>query len=66
MNYGGTARQQPKPSQQTGVVNAASASGGADSGVGSSRREQHAPDGENAPPTYADAVKGDHKVQTDD
>jgi hypothetical protein len=67
MNYGGTRNQQPKPQQESGVVSTASPPpGGAGAGAGSSSREQHVPGGENAPPTYADAVKGDHKVQTND
>lgn len=67
-NYGGTANQPPKgPQQQSGVVSTASApSGSGPAGPSSSSRQHHVPGGENAPPTYADAVKGDNKVQTDD
>jgi hypothetical protein len=67
MNYGGTGRQQPQGQQQSGVVSNApvASESGAVAGASSSS-EQHVPGGENAPPTYADAVKGDHKVQTRD
>jgi hypothetical protein len=67
MNYGGTARPQPKGQQQSGIISNAPAASesGAVAGASSSS-EQHVPSGENAPPTYADAVKGDHKVQTRD
>lgn len=45
--------QQQQQQQQTGVV-------AADEGQGSSNGQTR------APPTYAEAVKGDHKVQTQD
>ncbi|KAL7948660.1 hypothetical protein V8C42DRAFT_256700 [Trichoderma barbatum] len=55
MNYGTTSQQQPSPSpqpQQHGVAN---------SGEGRSERENQA-----VPPSYAEVVAGDHKVQTRD
>ncbi len=66
MNYGGTGRPQPKGQQQTGIVSNAPANSNNSPAGASSGREQHVPGGENAPPTYDDAVKGDHKVQTTD
>ncbi|ERF71493.1 hypothetical protein EPUS_00482 [Endocarpon pusillum Z07020] len=66
MNYGGTRHPQPKGQQQTGVVSNAPAPSNSSPAGASSSREQHVPGGENAPPTYDDAVKGDHKVQTAD
>lgn len=54
MNYG-TAHQHSTGQQQSGAVGA------------SSSGEQHVRSGDNAqPPPYADAVRGDHKVQTND
>lgn len=72
MNYGTVPQQQPSggqfPNQQTGVTNqnapkkdgkSVGGSGGQrQSGEGSNSRQ---PDG--PPPTYADVIKGDHKVQ---
>lgn len=64
-NYGGTAHSQPKNQQQSGIVStdprSSNAEGGAVAGSSSQRQEG---DEENAPPTYADVVQGDHKVQT--
>lgn len=82
MNYGGTAnagRAQGKPNansnapqqpsqaaQESGVVATNPSMEGQIAGSSSTPAETHVPGGENAPPTYADAVKGDNKVQTDD
>ncbi|RFU80141.1 sna2 integral mebrane [Trichoderma arundinaceum] len=55
MNYGTTSQQHSSPSpqpQQHGVVN---------SGEGSSN-----PDNQGVPPSYAEVVAGDHKIQTRD
>ncbi|KAK9770220.1 hypothetical protein AB5N19_10999 [Seiridium cardinale] len=58
-------QRQPKPQQQNGMNYGTASSGGNASSstaaqAGSSSRNEHEP----APPTYAEAVKGDHKVQT--
>jgi uncharacterized membrane protein YqaE (UPF0057 family) len=66
MNYGSTGRQQPKTQQQSGVVSTDAPRSSSGAAGASSSTAQHASDGDNAPPTYDDAVKGDHKVQTDD
>ncbi|KAL6901405.1 hypothetical protein GGI43DRAFT_383025 [Trichoderma evansii] len=55
MNYGTTSHQSPSPQpqpQQQGV---------AGSGEGSSN-----PEGQGVPPSYAEVVAGDHKIQTRD
>jgi hypothetical protein len=66
MNYGGTTHQQPKGQQQSGIVSTDPDRGTSGAAAASSSNEQHAPSGDAAPPAYADAVKGDNKVQTDD
>jgi uncharacterized membrane protein YqaE (UPF0057 family) len=65
MNYGGTAPSQPKGQQQSGVISTAPGPNDSAAVGASSSSEQRVPGGDNAPPTYDDAVKGDHKVQTD-
>ncbi|KAI0387835.1 hypothetical protein F5Y04DRAFT_241096 [Hypomontagnella monticulosa] len=58
---------QPKPSSAAaahpnyGSTNNSNNNGGTSAAAGSSSH-----DGDRAPPTYAEAVKGDHKVQTQD
>lgn len=69
MDYGTgtTVRQQPKGDQQSGVVSAAPGAGGTGTPEVGSNSEQPVPSGDNAPPPpYAVAVRGDHKVQTND
>lgn len=68
MNYGGaTVRQQPKGHQQSRVVSATPGASGSGAPEIGSNGEQSVPSGDNAPPPpYADAVRGDHKVQTND
>ena len=66
MNYGGQRRPQPKGQQQTGVVSNPPAPSNTSPAGSSSSREPHIPGGGHAPPTYDDAVRGDHKVQTAD
>ncbi len=66
MNYGGARHPQPKGQQQTGVESHPPVPSNSSPAGASSSREQNVSGGENAPPTYDDAVKGDHKVQTAD
>lgn len=61
-NYGTVPAQQPSagqfPGQMKGSTPPANGAGGEGQGQGSSSSQP-----EEAPPTYADAVKGDNKVQ---
>ncbi|KAH6613979.1 hypothetical protein C7974DRAFT_443890 [Boeremia exigua] len=74
MNYGTVPQQQPNggqfPGQQTGVTNqnAPKKSGKSASGPGNAPQrsggEGSSNQPEGPPPTYADVIKGDHKVQS--
>lgn len=62
-------QRQPKPQHQNGMDYGTAHNGGNTSSssttaaqAGSSTRNEHQP----APPTYAEAVKGDHKIQTNE
>jgi hypothetical protein len=72
MNYGTVPGQQPNggqfPGQQSGVSNQNQPKKGAKAGAPSSNAPHNAGQGsssqpEGPPPTYADVIKGDHKVQ---
>jgi hypothetical protein len=65
VNYGATNQGGPKVQQQQQQQSSASPqqSGGGGAMAGSSSQGQAAGDPAN-PPTYADVVQGDHKVQT--